>query len=143
MTKYQEILPFVRVFLGDLTRAKYATDDSLLDALRVATAVVQLLGYDKAHTSDPDGVTPALTAKELAIWGKAAAVLLNDPEASKAALDAVSVRTLGTSYSTEAKAGFAAAASSKDFAQLKAMIRMSTPSLVGTLDDLDKDLART
>ena len=143
MTKFQEILPYVRVFLGDLTRTKYAIDDSLLDALRVATSVVQLLGYDKGHTSDPDGVIPDLTAKEQAIWGKCGAVLLNDPEAAKAALEAVSVRTLGTSYSTEAKAQFAAASASKDFAQLKAMIRMASASLVGTRDDLDKDMART
>lgn len=142
MTKYQEILPFVRIFLGDLPRTKYPTDDSLLDALRISTAVLQLLGYDKGHTSDPDGVSPNLSAKEQAIWGKAAAVLLSDPEASQAALEAVSVRTLGTSYSTEAKARFAAASSSRDFAQLKAMIRSVSLSLVGTLDDLDKDLAR-
>jgi hypothetical protein len=142
MTYHWELLSFARVFLGDIAATKYQ-DDTILTVLRVATAVVQLLGYDKNHTSDPSGITPALTVKEQAIWGKAAAVLLNDPEAAKAALEAVSVRTLGTAYSTEAKAGFAAASASKDFAQLKAMIRMASNPLVGTPDDLDKDMART
>jgi hypothetical protein len=142
MTRHDELLPYARVFLGDLTKAQWS-DDNIIAALRVATAVVQLLGYDRGHTSDPSGVTPSLSERERAVWAKAAAVLLQDPQAMRAALEAVSVRTLGTSYSTEARARFMDAAASEQFAQLTGMIRGLTSPLRGAVDDLDRDVPRT
>ncbi len=137
-TGYWEIIPFVRVFAGDLAAEKY-TDDTIRLVLAVTTGALAILGYDKSYTSDPDGVSANLTEKEKTLWGKAAATFLQDPDALKAALEAVSVRTLGTSYSTEARARFMEAASGRAFGQLKLMILAMSSPLVGTADDLDKD----
>lgn len=137
-TRHDEMLPALRVFLGDLKKAKYQ-DDDLLPALRVATFVVQILGYDRGHTSDLDGVSPDLTEKEKIIWAKTASVLVNDPAVFSAAVDAVTVRTLGTTYSTEAGARFTELASSREFLQLRMFIRAFGDPLVGTRDNLDID----
>lgn len=137
-TPLWDILPYARVFAGDVAEDKYA-DDTILAVLRVTTGVVQTLGYDKAHVADFSEVGPTLTEKEKVLWGKTAAVLLQDPDAMKAALEAVAVRSLGTSYSTEARARFMEAASSRAFAGLRAMIRAMSAPLVGELDDLDID----
>lgn len=138
MTKHWQILPFVRVFVGDLDGSVH-TDDVLVTVLQVTTAVLQILGYDKGHTSDPDGINPDLSEKEKALWGKCAAVLVQDPKAMQAAVDAVTVRTLGTTYSTEARARFVEATASEGFVQLRIMIRALGEPLVGTLDNLDRD----
>lgn len=137
-TGYWEIIPFVRAFVGDFTGVKY-TDDVIIDALRVTTAVVAILGYDKGYQSDPGGVKASLSDKELALWGKAAATMLQDPEAMKSALEAVSVRTLGTSYSTEGRAALLASSTSRAFVGLKAMIlSMVEPARI-PLDNFDID----
>lgn len=138
MTRHDDLIPYARVFVGDLTADKYL-DDTIMLVLRVTTAVLRLLGYRRGHTSDPTGVTPDLSPDEHALWGKCAAVLLQDPKAAEAAVDAVSVRTLGTSYSTEARARFLEAASSEAFSQLRTMLRSLSEPLVGTVDNLDID----
>ena len=137
-TAYWEIIPFVRGFLGDFDATKY-TDDTIINALRVTTGILALLGYDKDYKSDPSGVKTILNDKELALWGKAAATMLQDPEAMKAALEAVSVRTLGTSYSTEGRARLLEATTSRAFVSLRALIlSMASPARI-PLDDLDID----
>ena len=137
-TKLHVLLDYARVALGDLAETKYK-DDTILSALRVTTDILAMLGYDKGYTSDPDSVSASLTGKEKALWGLCAANLLQDPEAQKAALEAVSVRTLGTSYSTEGKARFLEAASSTAWKKLMQAIRSSTPPFVSTRDNLDFD----
>ena len=137
-TPYWNILPCARGFAGDIAAEKY-TDDVIRTVLAVTTGALALLGYDKSYTSDPESVSASLTEKEKVLWGKCAAVLLQDPDALKAALEAVSVRTLGTSYSTEARARFMEAASGRAFGQLKMMVLAMSSPLVGTVDDLDKD----
>lgn len=137
-TPYWHLLPYVRVYVGDLTGETY-TDDTLILVLQVTTAVLALLGYDKGYSDDPSGLNVTLNAKEKALWGKAAAVLLQDPEGMKAALDAVSVRTLGTAYSTEGRARLLESSTSRAFASLRAVIlSMVEPARI-PLDNLDID----
>lgn len=139
MTFHHELIPFVRMFVGDLTRVKFR-DDIIMDVLTLSTGVVQILGYDKGHVSNPSGVSPDLSEKEKILWGKCASVMLQDPKAQAAAAEAVSIRTLGTSYSNEGSARLLDAQASEAFTQLRLMIRsLSATPLVGTPDNLDID----
>ncbi len=138
-TRLDDLIPFTRMMLGDLARKKY-TDDTLMEVLMLTTATLQLLGYDRGHVSTPDSISPDLSEKEKALWGKCAAVLIQDPEAQTAAANAISIRTLGTSYSTVASAGLLDSQASAAFTELRLMIRaLAATPLVGTRDNLDFD----
>ncbi len=137
-TLYYELLPFARVFLNDTAGTIY-TDDQIVTVLRVTTPILKLLGYDKGHRFDPSQIAPELNDTEKVLWAKCAAMLMQNPKALETGLEAVSVRTLGTSYSTEARARFVEAATSKGFAELLQMIRQTVPPFVSSLDNLDQD----
>lgn len=138
-TDLHEILPFARVFLGD-TKVPYAhTDDELLIVLQVTTAILKVLGYDRGHQSDGTEIRPLLSDVEMALWGNCVRALILDPEALRTGIEAVSVRTLGTAYSTEARARFVSAASTKAFVELRRMIRGLSDPFKSTTDNLDVD----
>ena len=121
MTKYYEIVPHVRVHLGDLTKAVYQ-DDTILTVLRVTTGFLALLGYDHGYTSDFNGVNIQMAEIEKALWGKAAAVLIRNPKALETAAGAVSVRTEEVSYSTNVGAQLVREVAQADLQELRAMI---------------------